>query len=401
MTDQARGRPVVLSALSLLYLLLLASTFNALGQVIPFMLADLHMNWGEAGFGFTLLGVACGLSSLAPAATIRKAGVSTTLWIGAVLLAGGFALLARMQGLLAYEAGTVLLGIGFSFCGSVPGVHVISAAFRRRSTALGIYFTVGSLGAVVGPVSVFLAHQGLGGWRAYWWLCAAASLLIGGFAAWSTRDAAAAPAPAPAPSELEAGGWPVRAAFATPQFWVVVAAYTGCLLVNTTVHGLAFQHLMDGGLSAGAATLWVSAAATVGAAGAALAGVVGERMDGRRLTILSLGALSLTGASLAVGQGWVALTLFAISMGVGLGFSYVGTALLLQQYFGRGPALELYGIMTVVSTVAAIGPVLGGVLHDRTGSFGSTFAALAVVDLLLLGAVALMRRPERAALLTT
>lgn len=397
----ANGRPLlILAALSLLYLLLLASTFNALGQMLPFMLAELHMSWAQAGLGFTLLGVACGLSSLAPAAAIRRLGTSATLWIGAVLLAGGFALLARMQGLLAYQAGTILLGIGFSFCGTVPGVQVISAAFERRATALGVYFTVGSLGAVAGPISVYLVHQSLGGWRAYWWLCAAASLLLGGFAALATREQRAAAEPMADEAAAEAS-WPVRDAIASPQFWVVVAAYTGCLLVNTTVHGLGFQQLMDHGLGLGAATAWVSAAATVGAVGSGLAGLLGERVDGRRLTMLSLGALALTGASLAVGGGLPALILFAITMGIGLGFSYVGTALLLQQYFGRGRSLELYSVMTLVSTAAAIGPVMGGVVHDRTGSFSSAFAALALVDLVLLGMVAVTRRPQRVVPLTT
>ncbi len=175
MNPHAASRPAVLAALSLLHLLLLAATFNALGQVLPLMLPELGFSWAEAGFGFTLLGLACGLSSLLPAALVRRLGASATFAIGAGLLAAGFALLATMRGLPAYEAGTVLLGIGFSCCGPVPAVHVISAGFRRRSVALGAYFTVGSLGAVAGPVSVYLVHAQLGGWRPYWWLCAAAT----------------------------------------------------------------------------------------------------------------------------------------------------------------------------------------------------------------------------------
>lgn len=398
MTEAGAGRPAVLVALAALHLLLLASTFNALGQALPFMLDDLKFSWTEAGFGFTLLGLACGLSSLLPAALVRRMGVAATFLLGALLLAGGFALFATTRTLLAYQVGAVLLGVGYSCCGPVPAVHVLSAEFRRRSLALGAYFTVGSLGAVVGPVSVFLVHGHLGGWRSYWWLCAAAALLLGGAAAWVTRGPITASEPTSAPAER---GWAVRDAVASPQFWVVVAAYTGCLLVNTTVHGLAFQHLLDRGLAAGPATAWIAGAATVGALGAAVAGIAGERMDGRRLTLLSLGSLGLTGLSLALAGGTASLLLFALSFGLGLGFSYVGTALLLGQWFGERAALELYSVMTVVSTLAAAGPVVGGMLHDRTGSFGSTFMLLAAIDLGLMALVAAMRRPSRAGLVTT
>ena len=106
--------------------------------------------------------------------------------------------------------------------------------------------------------------------------------------------------------------------------------------------------------------------------------------------------LSLTAASLAVGHGWLALTTFAVSMGVGLGFSYVGTAMLLQDYFGRLASLELYSVMTVVSTSAAIGPGIGGIVRDRTHSFAGVFVGLAAIDLVLLALVLLMRRPHAA-----
>ncbi|MGI4879190.1 MAG: hypothetical protein ACRYG4_17080, partial [Janthinobacterium lividum] len=74
MKFHGHARFIVLAALSLLYFVLMATTFNSLGQVLPFMVADLGMNWAEAGFGFTLLGIACGAASLGPAILSRRAG---------------------------------------------------------------------------------------------------------------------------------------------------------------------------------------------------------------------------------------------------------------------------------------------------------------------------------------
>ncbi len=100
-------------------------------------------------------------------------------------------------------------------------------------------------------------------------------------------------------------------------------------------------------------------------------------------------------APLATGS--IALGAFAVSMGVGLGFSYVSTAVLMQDYFGRRASLELYSVMTWISTSAAIGPGIGGIVRDRTGSFSGVFMAIAGIDLLLLLAVLVMRRPTQSA----
>ena len=394
MNFAGRSRIAVLAALSLLYFLLMAATFNSLGQVLPAMVVDLGMDWAQAGFGFTLLGIACGVASLLPAMTIRRVGVSLTLGIGALTLFAGFIALALTRDVLVYHIAATLLGLGFCFCGTVPSVHVISSLFARRSTALGVYFTSGSLGAVFGPIFYYAVSEVAHGWRSYWVICAVAALVVGGLAMLATRgggrvveDEIAADAPAD-PSQ-----WTLRAALGTPAFWVIVSAYTGCLLVNTTVHSFAFQHLMERGQTKASATVWISVAAFVGALAAVAAGVIGERVDGRRLTMLSLGALALTAASLAVGAGPVALGIFAISMGVGLGFSYVSTAMLMQDYFGHRASLELYSVMTWISTTAALGPGIGGIVRDRTGSFAGVFAGIAVIDVALLLGVLMLRRP--------
>lgn len=395
MNFHGRMRIVVLGALSLLYFLLLASTFNSLGQVLPSMVPDLGMDWAQAGFGFTLLGIACGVASLLPAMTIRRIGVSLTLGIGTLLLGAGFVALAATHSVLVYHVGATLLGLGFCFCGTVPSVHVISGMFERRSTALGVYFTCGSLGAVFGPVFFYVVSELAHGWRSYWLICGAASLAVGGLAMLVTRGGGLV-----LKEELVAGDapdptqWTLRDALATPQFWLIVGAYTGCLLVNTTVHSFAFQHLMEHGQTMGSATALISVAALIGAIAASAAGLIGEKVDGRRLSMLSLGALAITSASLSVGTGGLALGLFAASMGVGLGFSYVSTAILMQDYFGRRASLELYSAMTWISTSAAIGPAIGGLVRDRTGSFSSVFLAIAAIDIALFVGLLLMRRPK-------
>ena len=56
--------------------------------------------------------------------------------------------------------GAGLAGLGFALCAIIPGAYVLARTFRRVSTALGVYFTLGGLGGVVGPVAL-LPRQGV------------------------------------------------------------------------------------------------------------------------------------------------------------------------------------------------------------------------------------------------
>ncbi|WP_052505704.1 CynX/NimT family MFS transporter [Novosphingobium sp. P6W] len=385
---------VVLQALCLMYFLLSAGTFNSLGMVIPSMVQEFGMSWAQAGFGFTLLGTACGIISLAPAWTIRKLGVGRTLLTGTVILFAGFGLLYASTGVMTYYLGTTLLGVGYCFCGTVPAVHVLSSTFRRRSTVLGLYFTIGNLGAVAGPM-LFYSSQSAGmDWRAYWMMLAIAAVVIGGFSTIvASRLRLAGPEEPHAPSADAPAEWTVRAALGTVQFWIVVGAYTACLAINTTTHGFAYQNLLEHGIAQDRASQLISLSALVCAVGSALAGIVGEKTSARALTMFSLGCLGFSAALLAVADGPLVLVLWMIAFGGGLGFSYVSTVMLLQEYFGQKASLELYSIMMAVSTSAALGPALGGAIKDQTGSFSGIFFGLAAVSAVLFCVVAVLRKP--------
>ena len=395
MTFHGRARFVVLAALSALYFLLMTGTFNALGVVLPSMVAALSWSWASAGFGFTLLGLACGLSSLLPALAIRRFGVARTLLVGGALLAAGFVCFAVTRSVLVYHVGAVLLGVGFTFAGTVPAVHVISGTFDRRSTALGIYFTVGGMGSVAGPLLFRLSEHVLDDWRPYWLLCALASLIVAGFAALVTRrgvpddDAAL-----PDSIHIAPTGWLARRALLTPQFYIIVGAYTTFLLVNTTVHSFAPQHLQERGFTADGAAFVISAAAFIGAIGSIFAGIVGEKVSAQQVTLFSLMAIIVGTLGLGFATGWLGVGLFIMGMGIGLGFSYVASAMLLLSYFGKRANLELYSIMQLISTSAAIGPGVGGMVRDATGSFALVFVACASATFVIFLLTMVMRRPQ-------
>lgn len=245
MSIRATYRWATFAALSLLFFLVSAGTFSSLGVVLPVMVKDLGWSWAQAGLGYAFLGVACGLSSLAPAVTVRLIGVRATVVLGATMLAIGFAALAMTHSAWVYLAATVDLGIAFSLV-TIPGTYVLTGLFAQRSTVLGAYFTIGAMGGVAAPL-LYVWIGPNAGWRAYWWMFVAAAFVLGVFGAATTsgkESVAVSPNAGSAPlDEEELIAWTVRRALATPQFYVIVGAYTMYLLINTTSHGFSVAHL--------------------------------------------------------------------------------------------------------------------------------------------------------------
>jgi MFS family permease len=148
------------------------------------MVTDLHWNWTGAGFGFTLLGFFCGITSAVPAGLIRRFGVRAALLAGCVVMGMAFLCLAETGGLLRYFIGASLAGLGFTLLDSVPATYLLSRLFARPSFAIGLFFTVGGLGGVAGPLLYSSVIDSTGNWRSYW-LVVGLIVLIGVIAAFA------------------------------------------------------------------------------------------------------------------------------------------------------------------------------------------------------------------------
>jgi MFS family permease len=392
---------VTFTALSLLFFLVSAGTFSTLGVVLPAMVRELGWNWKQAGLGYTLLGVTCGLTSVAAAASVRRIGVRGTLLAGGAMLAAGFGALALTHSAMVYYLGTSVIGVAFSFSTTVAGTHVLIGIFKRQSTVIGAYFTIGALGQVAGP-QVYGAIAAIGGWRDFWWAFVAAAVVLTLFAVLVTPNrvdvADETPPGVAGPAELIDGlsEWTVRRALATSQFYIVVGAYTMYLLINTTAHGFAVEHLFERGIPQAAARNMLSIEALIGAGVSVVGGMLGERLKPRILLVICLVSLIAGMWALGVAHGYAMMAVYAVGVGVGYGLSFVAATMLLLTYFGRRAYLELYSIMCLLSTAAAIGPAVGGWARDTTGSFAGVFYLCAAAAGLMLVATVFMKTPTLA-----
>jgi MFS family permease len=401
LTPAPTNRWLAFASLSLIYFVVSAGAFSSLGVALPAMVRELGWNWSDAGLGYTLLGVACGLASPLPALLIRRIGVRGAMALGMVTMIAGFATMALTQPVWSYLLATVLIGLAFSLVSTVPGSHVLTDVFKSRSTALGAYFAIGTLGGVAGPQIYVVVERLTGGWRPYWWTYVAMSLAAGVFAVLTTprrHDERTHLVEAPeqiGPTELVAGlgDWSVRRALMTPQFYVILGVYTTYLLINTTAHAFAPEHLIERGVAKADAATMLSLEAAIGVVVSLLGGWLGERLPTKTLMVVCMAAVAVGQFALAFATGWGLMGLFAVGCGLGYGLSFMPPTIMLLKYFGKKANLELFSIMCLMSTLAAAGPAFGGWAKDTFGSFEGLFLICGAITTAMFFATLFLRPP--------
>ena len=129
---------LTLALMSALFFIITAATFDSLGVVLPAMVGELDWSWAEAGFGFTLLGFFCGITSTIPATLIREWGVRACLLVGTMVMAAGLSVPGAGGWLAALFRRRLAGGTGFHPAGNgarhlSPGAAVCAAIFRHRA----------------------------------------------------------------------------------------------------------------------------------------------------------------------------------------------------------------------------------------------------------------------------
>ena len=388
---------LTLGSVSLLFFLVTALTFSSLGVVLPAMVGELNWSWSGAGIGFSLLGVFTGITSTIPAMAIRRFGVRATLLAGGVVIAAAFAAMAAAQDLTLYFIGCSLSGLGFTLLATVPGTYLLSRCFRRPDFAFGLYFTIGGLGGVAGPPLYFLTHALSGGWRDFWIVAAVLTLAAAIISALLVDADTDLSQSGGETLEITQESWTARAALRTPQFAVIAAAYSVFLIVDITVNAWSVSHLISHGVAATFAGSMISVGALINAGARLGGGVVSRFIPVRSLLVGALAILILGLIALCAAGGGPLMLAYAAGIGIGSGLTFFASTILLLDYFGRRPNLELFSIVNVISTVGSVGPAFGGYIADRTGSFVPAFAILAGLVFLVLLAVLWMKPPHRMA----
>jgi len=401
------ARWALFAVISAIYFMISGATFSSLGIVLPFMIKQLSWTWSQAGAGFSLFALTVGLASTVPAWILRHLGITATYGIGGATMAAGFSLLALTNGFYSYLIAAALLGLGFASCATVPAVYLLNGWMpEKRSAVIGAYMTIGGLGNVAGPLVANGFMTATHSWRLYWWAMAAAMLTLTVFALAFVKSpppqVSAVGEAVTRTKELSSAhiyrtrnDWRFRDAIRTSQYWVISGAMTATLLCILTTSSWAVTHMGTLGVSAAVSAAVLSTNGAVGALSRALGGALATRIDPKWLLVSALVGEAIGMAALSVAGNWAAIGVFAIAEGFGFGMCLLATTVLLVNYFGPSNNPEIYGTFNLITTVAMIGPVTGGLIADAFGGFAGLFQGYAVV-LLLMVIIAVAMRPPKA-----
>ena len=382
---------------SALFFIITAATFSSLGLALPAMVAEMGWSWTSAGFGFTLLGFFCGITSAVPASLIRRFGARANLLAGSVVMGLAFVCLAQADGLLLYFVGASLAGLGYTLLDSVPGTYLLSRLFARPSFPFGLFFTIGGLGGVAGPL-IYTAMIGTTShWRSYWLLIGAAVVLIGLVAALGVDAKTDISAAAEADPDISTERWTMREALQTKQFWIIAAAYSAFLFCGITANSVSVAHLTQHGVAAVIAGSMVSVEALLNSAARLTGGILSRFVRAKTLLAVALTSLVIGLLALAAARDLPMMLLYAAGIGIGFGLANFAATILLLDYFGRGAYLELFSAVNLIGTIGAVAPTLAGIARDRIGAFTPFLIGLAVLVAVVMLAVTMMRPPLKSA----
>jgi cyanate permease len=233
-----------------------------------------------------------------------------------------------------------------------------------------------------------------GNWHSYWLVVGALVVLTGVIAAFGVDTRTDVGTVVDGDPEISRESWTMRGALQTSQFWIIAAAYAAFLFCGITANSVSVAHLTQHGVTAVIAGSMMSVEALLNS-GARLAGGILTRFISAK-TLLAVSLFSLVVGLLALGaaRDVPMMLVYAAGIGIGYGLTFFAATILLLDYFGRGPYLELFATVNLIATVGAVAPTLAGLTRDHTGSFTPFFVGLSVLVILVMLAVILMRAPH-------
>jgi MFS family permease len=274
----------------------------------------------------------------------------------------------------------VVVGVGVAMTGMVPASAMLSRWFHARlSRAIGIVFSAAGMGIIVFvPITqALIDHYG---WRIAYRvlggvLLVAAPLVLVAIP-WR-RFAAGRPAER-FQVPKEGGEWTLRKAMETRIYWGMVQAFffTALAMFAIIVQLVAF--LVDSGFSPIAAATAFGVCGMLSAGSVMGSGFLTERFGSRQTVSVSFAgtmAGMLLLMALAYQPSAPLLIAFVLVFGMSMGVRGPIISSICTRQFAGPRVATIYGTVFASNSLgAALGSLLGGVLHDLTGGYAMVLA---------------------------
>ena len=357
---------------------------------------------GEFGWSKTMLAAAFSMARaesgiLGPVQgwLTDRFGPRILIRVGVVIFGLGFILFSQITSAVAFFLTFFLIALGSSLGGYLPiGVAIVAWFRRRRALALSLSATGMPVGGLLTPaVALALTHWG---WRWTAFLSGIVIIAVGLPTARLVRhrpepygetpdgdppDGQRPPASARHTAAPAGAEFTVREALRTPAFWCLAVGHGAALLVVSAVLVHLIIHVTERlgySLAQGAAVVALMTATQVVAQIGG--GFAGDRFSKRAIAagcmVGHAAALLLLASATAF---WMVLA-FAVLHGLAWGVRGPLMSAIRADYFGSRSFGTITGMSSMVVMLGMMaGPLVAGLLADRTGSYEIGFQVLAAL----------------------
>ncbi|MBV1877297.1 MAG: MFS transporter [Pseudomonadales bacterium] len=418
----------VLAALCAIYFLSVGVVFYSFAVVLPTMIIDLSWSRGGASVGHAIFGIAFGIGSMLAAIVLSKIGARWTIVVGGILSAIGSIVIYFTSNLPQFYLGIAIVGVGISLQSVVPGTQLLANWFtRRRAISMGLFLSMGGLGAFLAAPGVAYIIETTGQWTSAWLITTASALIGSVVAAFFVRNHPAdmgtfSDGVAPSSDSSDTSNtisaitsdtaegaqgltaeakvyqtkidWNAKEAFSTFALWAIIFAFTMANIGLALNASQSVIHLLDQGLSPIVAGSAIGIVGLFSTGGRLFAGATGDRLDPRYLLAGGL-FIELVGILLLNYTTTETLVYaYSILFGIGNGATIVALPALVANYYGATHFAQTIGIVhLLVTPFGAAASVTAGYLFDFTESYTGVFLGFSAAALIPVIIILMMKPP--------
>jgi CP family cyanate transporter-like MFS transporter len=347
---------------------------TSLGPVIDEVRGSLHTSATWISVLTALPGLCFGLAGFIAPLLARRLGLARAIGLALVLLTLGIA--ARvLAGPAVVVGGTLIACAGIAVCNVLIPVVVKESYPHRIGLLTGLYTAVLQGAAALGSVVTPPVDSAFGGWRpalGEWAVLAAVAAVV-----WTV---AARHAHGTSRTVAGAGPGPARSLVRNRLAWVVTGFFGLQAMFAYAVMGWAPQILMDiAGVSRGEAGAMMAVMSVIGVPLSLVVAPIAARrhsQSGWLAGLTAVGAVGLVGLLVAPAAApW----LWSVFLGVGMGVFAVAVAVISLRTASASDTRQLSAMAQSVGyLLAAVGPLLVGVLHGTTGGWTTSLVVMLV-----------------------
>jgi PGF-CTERM protein len=399
----------IVAAGFVLELLIGALMFHAYGAYVVLLREEFGWSKTMLSAAFAMARAESGILGPVQGWFTDRFGPKVLIRAGMLIFGLGFMLFSQITEPVAFFLTFFMMALGSSLGGFLPiGVALVTWFRRHRAMALSLSGSGMAIGGLLTPL-VALSLRGMG-WR---WTAFASGLLVlivgiplanlvrhrpepyGWLPDGDPQPSPTADPKAPPPIRAERN-FTARQAMATRAFWYIAFGHGAALLVVSAVLVHMIVHVTERlGYSLHQASFVVALMTVTQATSQIGGGWLGDRFSKRRIAAACMVGHAVALMVLALATAFWMVLVFAVLHGVSWGMRGPLMAAMRADYFGSLSFGTITGVSSMFVMIGMMaGPLVAGILADRTGSYVPGFTVLAALAALGSVSFTLARRPR-------